>query len=146
MDREKILVVDDDPIVLRTISRILSCQGYETRTAHSREKALEYVRQEHFDLVLSDVRMPHATGHSAAQEISELCQEKQDACGFIGLTGFADDRDPRHDVKMVGVADLMMKPFQADKLIHAIEDELLLMKKKKVSASSRASRISAPAA
>ncbi len=138
MDSRKVLVIDDDPLVLRTISQILHGRGYESRTAHSEDKALEYAEQEHFSVVLSDIRMPRTNGISAAQKIEAIYRERQKACRFIFLTGFAAEGDSPlqserglSPCKTVGVADLMMKPFDARRLIHAIESELELMREKR---------------
>lgn len=134
MDSKKVLVIDDDPLVLRTISQILHTRGYETRTAHCEDKALEIAGQEHFPVVLSDIRMPRMNGISAVQKIEALYRERQKSCGFILLTGFAMEGDsPRGQPleRVVDVADLMMKPFDAGRLIRAIESELELMREKR---------------
>ena len=56
--KAKILLIDDDLLVLRTLARVLLGQGYETTTVDSGTKAIERVKREDFDLVLSDIRMP----------------------------------------------------------------------------------------
>jgi len=51
-------LIDDDFLVLRSLARILDAQGYETTAVNSGAKAVERVKKEDFDLVMSDIRMP----------------------------------------------------------------------------------------
>ena len=128
--KEKILVIDDDPLVLRTLSRILTIQGFHTTTAHNSEKALECASRENYDVVLSDIRMPRTNGVTTVKKIEEIYRGRNRPCGFIFLTGFAEETERHEAVQMVGVADFMMKPFDSDKLISAIEYELEMMRRR----------------
>lgn len=60
--KAKILVIDDDFLVLRAIVRVLDGRGYETTAVDSGVKAIELVKKEDFDLVMSDIRMPEMDG------------------------------------------------------------------------------------
>jgi DNA-binding response OmpR family regulator len=59
---KRILVVDDDADTCALIADILEDEGYWVRPCRSAERALEILKQEHFDLILSDIRMPRVTG------------------------------------------------------------------------------------
>ena len=65
----KILVVDDDQIVLESCKRVLAVEGFEVYTASSADKALETMEKDDFDLVLIDVKMPERNGMSLIKEI-----------------------------------------------------------------------------
>ncbi len=56
--KAKILLIDDDYLVLRTLARVLDGRGYETTAVASGTKAIDMVKKEDFDLVMSDIRMP----------------------------------------------------------------------------------------
>jgi putative nucleotidyltransferase with HDIG domain len=67
----KVLIVDDDPYVLSVLYSLLSSE-HECRTASSAIEALEYLREEEFDLVLSDIMMPGMSGLELLEHISSL--------------------------------------------------------------------------
>ncbi len=58
----RILVVDDDPNMAKTLTNIFRVKGYEAKAAHSGLDALEKMKQERFDCVLSDIKMPESNG------------------------------------------------------------------------------------
>ncbi|MGD8736019.1 MAG: response regulator, partial [Anaerolineae bacterium] len=59
---KRILVVDDDRDTCMLMADILVEEGYDVRTCSQGEEALEVLEQEHFDLVLSDIKMPRVSG------------------------------------------------------------------------------------
>ncbi|HHG75173.1 MAG TPA: sigma-54-dependent Fis family transcriptional regulator [Persephonella sp.] len=62
MEKGKILIVDDEEDILHTFEVILEDEGYKVKTVSKAKKALEILKSEDFDLVLSDMRMPEMTG------------------------------------------------------------------------------------
>ncbi|WP_293445244.1 sigma-54 dependent transcriptional regulator [Persephonella sp.] len=62
MEKGKILIVDDEEDILHTFEVILEDEGYHVKTVSKAKKALEILKNEDFDLVLSDMRMPEMTG------------------------------------------------------------------------------------
>ena len=62
MEKGKILIVDDEEDILHTFEVILEDEGYKVKTVSKAKKALEILKNEDFDLVLSDMRMPEMTG------------------------------------------------------------------------------------
>src|SRR5438132_1652672 len=70
--RRRLLIVDDDPSTLATYCRILSLEGYEVSTAQDGAQALQLLRSESFNLVLTDHRMPNVTGLELIAEAREL--------------------------------------------------------------------------
>ena len=59
MSKGRILLVDDDPLVIKTLQKCLANYGYEVETALNGAEAVEKVKQDDFDLIISDVRMPN---------------------------------------------------------------------------------------
>ena len=59
---KRILVVDDDADTCALIADILEDEGYRVHPCRSAERALEILKQEQFDVILSDIRMPRVTG------------------------------------------------------------------------------------
>ena len=103
----KVLVVDDTAPVRRLLQSLLNEQGYEVVTASDGREALESLRRELPDVVLTDIHMPHCDGF-------QLCQELKDTPAtrlipLVLMTG-AYDRDDRLRALNVGATDLLTKP------------------------------------
>ncbi|NPA16386.1 sigma-54-dependent transcriptional regulator [Persephonella sp.] len=72
MEKGKILIVDDEEDILQTFQMILEGEGYTVKTVPSAEEALEVLKQEDFDLVLSDMRMPGMSGEELLTELRKF--------------------------------------------------------------------------
>jgi EAL domain-containing protein (putative c-di-GMP-specific phosphodiesterase class I) len=68
-ERGRVLIVDDEPGILRAYQRTLKRAGYSTATAEQAETALELIRTQEFDLVLTDIAMPSMDGITLLREI-----------------------------------------------------------------------------
>jgi CheY-like chemotaxis protein len=80
----RIVVVDDEPLVARTLTLVFRTHGFEAATAYNAEQALTLVRQAPPDLVLCDINMPGRDGISL---MADLSRELPD-CPILVLTGF----------------------------------------------------------
>lgn len=109
----KILIVDDDPVMLRIIERILSSR-YRILSASSGKEALEIFDREMPDMVLSDIRMPEMDGY----ELRHLLREKSDV-PFIFMTADESDESERKGFD-IGAADYIRKPANADILLRRV--------------------------
>lgn len=67
MRKAKILIIDDEKIVLSTYSKELTAAGYDVFTASNGRTALEIVRQEKPDIVFTDLVMPHSLSYPGSQ-------------------------------------------------------------------------------
>ena len=126
MDRtpkEKVLLIDDDVLVLRTLERVLEGQGYRTAAVGSGLKAIELVKKEDFDLVMSDIRMPELDGVETVKIIEEHYRSHGKCCGFMFITAYGEDKRTK-EIKDSSRARLMLKPFEVDDLLASIELEL----------------------
>ncbi len=109
---EKILVVDDEPRVVRLVSEVLGAMGYQVIAAASGKSAIEMVAVEQPDLVLLDILMPLGPdGYEVCRRIREFSKVP-----VIMLTAKAQEADMLHGFD-VGADDYLTKPFSAKELI-----------------------------
>ena len=109
---EKILVVDDEPRVIRLVTEVLTAVGYHVIAAASGESALEMVALEDPRLVLLDIRLQHGMdGYEVCRRIREFSDVP-----VIMLTARAQERDVLRGFE-VGTDDYLTKPFSAHELV-----------------------------
>ena len=70
--RAKLLVVDDDPLIRKLLGRVLAARGYHISMAEDGEQAQDLLARAHFDLVLTDVRMPRRDGIALLRAIRDM--------------------------------------------------------------------------
>ena len=119
--REHILVVDDEPFLVRVIQRQLEERGYEvTATSDSRD-ALRKVQAhpEQFDLIITDQTMPGLTGVELVSAISEVSPDLP----VILCTGHSQVVS-RHEVLEMGIEDFVAKPISGNTLLTAVRSVL----------------------
>ncbi|MGI8782468.1 MAG: response regulator [Acidobacteriota bacterium] len=102
----KVLIVDDEPVIVNLLQKFLTQKGYQTITASSGEEALKRVREDSPALVLLDVYMPGKTGIEVLREIKEL----QPDLGVIMVTAASDEGIGRKALEL-GAFDYVSKPF-----------------------------------
>ncbi len=69
--RAKILVVDDDPDIIRATTRVLESQGYQVTAALNGEECLERIREDRPDLIIMDLLMPKLDGFGVCRKLRE---------------------------------------------------------------------------
>jgi two-component system chemotaxis response regulator CheY len=84
---KRILVLDDEPMVAKTIRMVLTLQGYEVEVAHSGKEALSLLEQIAFDLIITDYNMPEMLGDELALHI----KARRPELPVIMLTAFAEN-------------------------------------------------------
>jgi signal transduction histidine kinase len=106
-----LLVVDDEPTVLETISAILEDEGYKVATASNVSDALEQLKARHFDVVLTDLRMEDDGGLTLLAEIRKAWE------GIVPLvlTGYAS-LETAVDALREGAYDYLIKPSEVSEL------------------------------
>jgi len=110
-----ILIVDDDPSVLKSVARLLTAYGYSTVVAANGSQALQRALEQSPDVILMDVHMPAMNGVDAARAIKSHPQLQRTA--IIAITALPSDREleePSFDC-------VLKKPCPASDLIAAIE-------------------------
>ncbi len=106
-----ILTADDDPQLLRLVSRNLQLDGYDVLTAADGQQALELIEARSPDLVLLDVMMPRLDGFSVCQRVREFS-----SVPIIILTARGNDQDKIRGLDL-GADDYLTKPFSVDELL-----------------------------
>jgi len=114
-----ILVVDDEEKMQHLLSVMLMRQGYRVDRAGDGEKALALVRENPYDLVISDIRMPNMDGLALLAAIREL----NIPCPVVFITAFASI-DSAVDAMRQGVADYITKPFEEERILLTVERTL----------------------
>lgn len=71
MNGRRILIVEDEEILIRTFSKLLNKKGYETSGVHSGSEAIRLLGKENFSLMVCDVRMPGLDGFETLRQIRE---------------------------------------------------------------------------
>ncbi len=121
---KKILLVDDEELVIRSVGKLLQKQGYEVLMASSGEEAISLVQKEIIDLVVFDVRMPQMNGIEAIKVIRQY-QKKvgRKAIPEILITGYADESMMR-EAEELKVADCLYKPFDVRDFLTCVKRHL----------------------
>lgn len=118
----KILVIDDDKLVLESVNKILKWEGHETVLATNASEALQKAQDNHFDLIISDIRMPGKNGVEAIREIRKLFDEKvRKDIPIIFITGYAEMSD---QLKAEQLGEVILKPFDLDHLVVTVREYL----------------------
>ncbi|MDX9867056.1 MAG: response regulator [Kiritimatiellia bacterium] len=115
----KILVIDDDANILLSTRRLLESDGHECVTAGNGQEALEYVKQNRFALLITDMRLPDMNGLSLVRELKKV----EPSMPVILITAYASCESAVESVKR-GVYEYLVKPFQADELLATVKRAL----------------------
>lgn len=108
---KRVLLVDDDILVLKSVGKFLKTQSYDVEPAQSGEEALEKIEDSHFDLIIIDVRMPGMSGIEAIKKIREFhFSRSRPRIKEIIITGYMDTEAEQEAVKL-GITDYVYKPF-----------------------------------
>ncbi|MFN3740770.1 MAG: sigma-54-dependent transcriptional regulator [Thermodesulfovibrionales bacterium] len=114
--KEKILVVDDDSIILSSAEKILKPEGFELFLAKNGTEALRLLEEIPFDLVLSDLRMPDMDGIELLKRIKAFLPSTE----VIIITGFGTVRSAVEALKY-GAYDYIEKPFTPEHLVNTVK-------------------------
>ncbi len=114
---KRLLVVDDEPKLLRAIALDLKGEGYAVSTARSGNEALVSVAQRLPDLIVSDIRMPGMDGYALARR---LRQNQSTALIPIVFLTAKDTTEDRIEGFRTGVDAYLIKPFEPDELLAVI--------------------------
>ena len=119
--KKSILLIDDDPIVLKSLSKLLEKNGYLVQAFQDPREAVEQALIEDFDLVVTDVRMPHIDGVQAIRYIREVRSQKaMPAIPEVVITGYAKEEA----VEELNVAGFLHKPFDQKEFLEVIAEAL----------------------
>lgn len=126
INKPRILCVDDDQAILRTLEMLLLPNGYEIVKATNGEEALKKLQEEGIDLVISDVKMPGMSGFELCRRIKGEVQFQNIPVVLItGLTG----KEDRVKGIEAGAEDFISKPFDAGEVLARVR---MLLKAKAI--------------
>lgn len=127
----KVLVVDDQPLIVEELCEFLESSGYRCVPCESSQQAIERFSEDaEIGLVLSDLHMPDMDGIQLIQELQRLAG-KHRAFEAIMLTGRADKQDVIKALR-AGIADYYQKPIDLDELLEGVRrQEVALQERQK---------------
>ncbi len=115
-DRPRVLVVDDEKVIRDMLADFLGMEGYYVRTAEDGTSALSELTRSHYDLVISDLKMPKMGGIAL---LDEIARHAPDALTVI-MTGFGTV-ETAIDAMKRGAYDYVLKPFKLDEVVHVVQ-------------------------
>ena len=113
---KKLLVIDDEQIVLDSVKRILSKESYTLSLTTKSREGLKMALSEDFDLILTDIKMPEIGGMRVLRDI----KREKPKTPVVILTGYATVQSAVGAMKL-GASDYLEKPFLPDVLLKTIE-------------------------
>ncbi len=116
---KRALVIDDEDIVLESVKKILSSEGYLVDTYTNSRAGLQRAIDEDYDIVLTDIRMPDIGGMRILRDIKRV----KPAIPVLIITGYATVQSAVGAMKL-GAADYIEKPFTPDKLVAGVNNAL----------------------
>lgn len=121
MPNAEILIVDDTPINLSLLTKMLTSSGYSVRAVTNGARALESARTAPPDLILLDIRMPGMNGFEVCQALKQ--EESSRAIPVIFISALDDVADKLRGFDVGGV-DYITKPFQLEEVLARTETHL----------------------
>lgn len=119
LDEPKILIVDDDPALCKSLKVFLSNKYSDIQTALSGREAIRLLEADTFDLVLLDVIMPDMTGY----QLIDYIDKNGLKTSVILITAYAPT-ELEKEAPPKGVYDSILKPFDLEKLVGTVQNAL----------------------
>jgi CheY-like chemotaxis protein len=121
MSQGKVLVIEDNDAVRRTVCSILRAGGYETAEAENGKEGMAKLARGDISLVITDIVMPDQDGIETIQRIRDL----DATIPVIAMSGSGtEDFSPLHDAKLMGADRIIGKPFQVEEILSTVRDLL----------------------
>ncbi len=116
----KILICEDNPMAMKTLSVILEREGYEADTAEDGNVAIDLLMKNNYDLLVVDIHLPYRSGLELVKFVRSDLEKDTPA---IILTAFSDHQ-MQHQAGELGISDYIVKPFNPGDLIAKIKSIL----------------------
>lgn len=115
----KILLIDDDTLIRRSVARVLIQNGHDVVTAEDGLRGMEQYHRQKFDLIVTDIYMPRQEG---IETILTLRREDQ-ATKIIAISGGGNtgNTDALEMARLLGADAIIEKPFRTDQLLAKID-------------------------
>jgi len=115
-EKTKVLVVDDDRAMVRTVCDLLRLKGYAVEAAYTGEEAVEKVRSEPPDCVLLDMKMPGISGVEALQRIREIVP----AVPVLLISAYVTEEQAA-EARRLGADGVLTKPVELQEVFSFLE-------------------------
>ena len=115
MQNKKALVIDDEQIVLDSVSKILKDENYDVDVTLRSREGIEWAIYKEYDVVLTDIRMPEIGGMRVLRDVKRA----KPSLPVVMITGYATVQSAVQAMKL-GASDYIEKPFTPDQLITAV--------------------------
>jgi len=125
-DERRILIVDDDPVILRLLKVNFEMEGFAVLTAENGEEGVSKATRERPDIILLDVMMPGMNGLEAAEKLR--AQENTKEIPIIFVSAKAQSVDVKAGLT-AGAVDYVTKPFDPVELVEKVENLLTQARK-----------------
>lgn len=123
MEKEKILIVDDDKNICRLIGLYLENEGYETTCCHDGSAAIDFIHKDNFTLVILDLMIPYINGWEVCKMIK---MEKEIPIIMVSARDLIEDKINGFEV---GTDDYIVKPFEPKELVARVKARIKNYKK-----------------
>ncbi len=121
MEKKKILVVDDQIDLVKTIQFALELEQYQVLVSHNGEDALKQAREENPDLILLDIMLPKLDGYKVCRLLK--FDEKYKHIPILMMTAKSQEKDKLIG-KETGADEYVTKPFDIDELMRKVKTYL----------------------
>jgi response regulator RpfG family c-di-GMP phosphodiesterase len=115
-ERPRVLIVDDEKFIRDILADFLGMEGYVVRTAEDGQAALNELNHAHYDLVISDLKMPRMGGIELLEQIGTAAPHAL----TVIMTGFGTV-ETAIDAMKRGAYDYILKPFKVEEVIHVVQ-------------------------
>ncbi|MEK6652197.1 MAG: NAD(P)H-dependent oxidoreductase subunit E [Nitrospirota bacterium] len=115
-EKPRILIVDDEIIVIRSAERVLKAEGYDVEGAIGGREAIMKIEQNSYDLVFTDLKMPEVDGITLIRWIKKT----KPSIGIVIITGYPS-QDTIKEALELGIIDYVPKPFTPSVLLDVTE-------------------------
>lgn len=119
MEKKKVLVIDDEQVVLDSVSKIMTAENYEVDVSLSGREGLNLAILRDYDIVFTDIRMPDIGGMKVLRDIKRA----KPFLPVVIITGYATIKSSVQAMKL-GATDYIEKPFTPDELVSAVDSVL----------------------
>ena len=116
MEKQRVLIVDDDPVIGLSCKKVLAVEGFTVFTVEDGESAIKKVTDENFDLVITDVRLPDVNGLVVVKE-SRIVQPSADV---VVITGYPSLEVAQESIRL-GAFEYLEKPFTPDFIVNVVK-------------------------
>ena len=121
MAKKRALVIDDEQIVLDSVSKILKDENYEVDVSLNGREGLNEAIEKEYDIILTDIRMPDIGGMRVLRDVKRA----KPSLPVVIITGYATVKSAVQAMKL-GAADYIEKPFTPDQLLKAVDSAITM--------------------